>query len=29
MQVLVLYCSKGGNTRRLAEFIAEGELSLR
>jgi NAD(P)H dehydrogenase (quinone) len=24
MQVLVLYYSKGGNTRRLAEFIAEG-----
>lgn len=24
MQVLVLYCSKGGNTRRLAEYIAEG-----
>ena len=24
MQVLVLYFSKGGNTRRLAEFIADG-----
>jgi NAD(P)H dehydrogenase (quinone) len=24
MQVLVLYFSKGGNTRKLAEFVAEG-----
>jgi NAD(P)H dehydrogenase (quinone) len=24
MQVLILYYSKGGNTRRLAEYIAEG-----
>ena len=24
MQILVLYYSKGGNTRRLAEAIAEG-----
>ena len=24
MQILILYYSKGGNTRRLAEAIAEG-----
>ena len=24
MQILILYFSKGGNTRRLAEAIAEG-----
>ncbi|HMK65773.1 MAG TPA: flavodoxin domain-containing protein, partial [Thermodesulfobacteriota bacterium] len=24
MQVLILYFSKGGNTRKLAEFVAQG-----
>jgi NAD(P)H dehydrogenase (quinone) len=28
MQVLILYFSKGGNTRKLAEFVAEGVSSV-